>query len=423
MVNILIVGEDEKFFIDAISDIDGVKIHEVIDYKNVLSVCMEKNIDLVIFDISILEQTLIESMESVRDSDITIMSIAIIDIGEENHSDEFIVSGMQDVITKPIDQKLFKRKIINYINIINYKTKRLFDNAAKNLFTNEVYSRSFVFRTLSHASLVEMWDYLLNEEKRDVIGFVESIKVFYAFAEFQIKRENRTRVVLEENKEKIFLTIEGIEGIPKKVITNVISRNYPNGLYKIDVNKITFKLSKVCGDEDKECFIDNDEKQVLRAHFSHKVSATEYVESTPINVMDAIENLEEIEDKMDLCIIDYEERGEIVSLQELSACFKEYFDVIENLAEFSHLSFAIDKLANFLVSLDDDNLDEDKKKKLGIFLGTILQDLTEWRKTIFIEKCTDDIHYMDSSLLNSLLQVEIAVEDIEEDDEDELELF
>jgi two-component system chemotaxis response regulator CheY len=57
-------------------------------------------------------------------------------------------------------------------------------------------------------------------------------------------------------------------------------------------------------------------------------------------------------------------------------------------------------------------------------LLSVLEDLSNWRDTIFIKQQTNDIHYLDSSLLNSCLQIENILDDKELDsDENDLELF
>jgi len=54
-----------------------------------------------------------------------------------------------------------------------------------------------------------------------------------------------------------------------------------------------------------------------------------------------------------------------------------------------------------------------------------LEDLINWRNTIFISQSTGDIHYLDSSLLSSCMQIDAILSEkvASSDDEDELELF
>jgi two-component system chemotaxis response regulator CheY len=56
----------------------------------------------------------------------------------------------------------------------------------------------------------------------------------------------------------------------------------------------------------------------------------------------------------------------------------------------------------------------------------MLEDLANWRNTIFVTRGTPDIHYLDSSLLSSCMQMDALLGEkvaTSSDDDDELELF
>ncbi len=55
----------------------------------------------------------------------------------------------------------------------------------------------------------------------------------------------------------------------------------------------------------------------------------------------------------------------------------------------------------------------------------IMQDLDLWAKTIFVEQETNDIHYLDASFANNILEIEVIFQnqELEHDDEDDLEFF
>ena len=59
-----------------------------------------------------------------------------------------------------------------------------------------------------------------------------------------------------------------------------------------------------------------------------------------------------------------------------------------------------------------------------LLLTNMISDLSSWRKTIFIKQEANDIHYLDSSLLSSCLQIEMIFNENDIDEEDDgLELF
>ena len=66
-------------------------------------------------------------------------------------------------------------------------------------------------------------------------------------------------------------------------------------------------------------------------------------------------------------------------------------------------------------------------RKVDLYLSNILMDLSNWRRTIFVDMNTKDIHYLDSSLFSAILQLEMVINPPEEsaasDDDGDLELF
>ena len=63
-------------------------------------------------------------------------------------------------------------------------------------------------------------------------------------------------------------------------------------------------------------------------------------------------------------------------------------------------------------------------KKMLLFLSNIILDLSTWRKIVFIEQSANDIHYMDSSLFSSILQLELLFNtEQQHEEEDDFELF
>ena len=75
-------------------------------------------------------------------------------------------------------------------------------------------------------------------------------------------------------------------------------------------------------------------------------------------------------------------------------------------------------------SITLDQLTSKEVKKFTTLMLHLLHDLSTWRDNIFVKQEANDIHYLDSSLLSSALQIEtiFANKEVEEDD-DSFELF
>ena len=141
--------------------------------------------------------------------------------------------------------------------------------------------------------------------------------------------------------------------------------------------------------------------------------------------MDKIEELEYIEDNIEIEAIKLEEEAKIEILLSITALLDNYIEVIEQLMEFKHFAYALSTLNEFLKTLDITQVDEKDHKKFSMLFLHLIDDISQWRKNIFILKEANDIHYLDSSLLSSCLQIQSIFEKKEaiQDDEDDFELF
>ncbi len=199
------------------------------------------------------------------------------------------------------------------------------------------------------------------------------------------------------------------------------------------------KASSQAIDDSFELFLDmdtvlDDDPLKVRNEFKDgdkrvKVSALEFFHT--------IEDLEDIEGYMDSLKLLEEDIEETLtkksaltteSLVGASEIFSKYGSFLGSLDEFRELSYAIFTLSSVLRSCNIQEL-EKNEKKVYRFLTSVIDDLVEWKKNIFITKEAVDIHYLDDSLLSSCAQLEALInqsssrESIEDSEDDELELF
>ena len=142
------------------------------------------------------------------------------------------------------------------------------------------------------------------------------------------------------------------------------------------------------------------------------MSAREYVESVAGEVIDEIHDLIDLEKEWEESLGDFAYEPSPETLMPVSERISRY-------------SAVINSLSVFLQSIPKEKLDEKNAKKLKLLLESILHDLVSWRNTIFETQEAENIHYLDSSLFSSCLQVEgmFTETTVEDADEDDLELF
>jgi len=168
--------------------------------------------------------------------------------------------------------------------------------------------------------------------------------------------------------------------------------------------------------------IDSQRMESLRKSHDVKTAATDYILELDIETIQDMQELNELESELDELLREsFNSKLDDELYLKIAQKLRSYSQTIQILIEFDDLSFAINSLSELIIN-EYKNIDEIKHKKLILFLQNILEDLISWRQTIFVTKSTIDIHYLDSSLLSAILQIEISltpgVNEIEDEDED-----
>ncbi|MCX6077499.1 MAG: PAS domain S-box protein [Campylobacterales bacterium] len=171
--------------------------------------------------------------------------------------------------------------------------------------------------------------------------------------------------------------------------------------------------------------LNNKEKNLLKKSRENiAVSSEDFSADIDDYVLEKNEDLSEIEDEVNELIREFNEEKNFDALSQISTKLLNYAAGVALLVEFEDLSYAINSLGELLQTIAADDLDETKHKKTELYLSNIMLDLSNWRRNVFVEQTTNDIHYLDSSLFSTILQFELIFNkaDIIED-EDDFEMF
>ncbi len=147
-------------------------------------------------------------------------------------------------------------------------------------------------------------------------------------------------------------------------------------------------------------------------------SANLYLQEVDIN-METIEELNELESDT----IDAEETLNQKSLNDSSNLFRKYAAVLNGMYEFEELGYTLTLLADVLNNANCEEISDETKFMVDIYLKAIISDLQSWRMSIFITKEAEDIHYLDKTLLSSIAQIQMTLMPQVDNEEDEIEFF
>ena len=204
----------------------------------------------------------------------------------------------------------------------------------------------------------------------------------------------------------------------------VEDRNRSHGIKEsVEKESVKEESIEIVSNKQTRELSDEEKKLLKRKHDDVAVSSKEYNEELDEYTLTEIQELDEIEYEIHDLISELQDKKQD-SLHKIVLRLLKFATVLNKLMEFKELSFSISSLSDLLDKQNIVELDESTYKKMLLFLENITIDLSSWRRIVFIEQSANDIHYMDSSLFSSILQLELIFNtDQEHENEDDFELF
>ena len=147
--------------------------------------------------------------------------------------------------------------------------------------------------------------------------------------------------------------------------------------YRLQDHRLSLKLTTQdkLKKESNVSKLDDRTKDILgKTHFN-KVTAAEFVESTAIEFIDKIEDLTDLEDKIDESLVKFETNPTTEATQLLAEDILTYADSIALLIEFDHLVFSLTTLANVIKNIKQEQMTPKEVKKFTTLSLYLLNDL------------------------------------------------
>ncbi len=429
MIKILIVDDNKdnrttvRLFLE---DYENLSAFEADNAEKAIEIAKVSKPDIIFMDIMMPGMNGIDATKEIRKFDKQSMIIAMSVLSDDEHKSQMLQAGAEDYITKPINEELFVKRMDNYFKLIEYKKAKEAMEKPVNLFSDSVYSGKLGFMIDSEASLAEFWEYYLIKNHNASEALCDAVRAIYNIGLYLLPDNPSFKIVAEEDDESLFFSVVELKGFNEAKVSEILYRESSKcDIAVSEQNEISVKLPnyKVEAAPKKETMkIDGEKERILRMSHSDKIGAKSYIAELGPDIIDKLEKLEINEDKLDEAVYEYETDGNYICIARISSEFEVYASVLDTLYEFKNIAYALATLSCFMNGLMPDQIDEKKSKKLGVLLRNMVSDLMSWRKTIFVDRDTGDIHYLDSSLLSSCMQIELIFKDAEPED-DGLELF
>ena len=150
-------------------------------------------------------------------------------------------------------------------------------------------------------------------------------------------------------------------------------------------------------------------------------SAMHYLQEVEID-LGLIDELDEIE-KETLDAIDLSMRMDSEAYKDVIGLLNNYIKVINDLLEFQELVSSLKILVALLEMTPIEKISIDNSGVLSIYITAIINDLSMWRKSVFVDQSAEDIHYLDKTLLSSIAQLQITLSESDAENTEDIEFF
>ncbi len=429
MIKVLVVDDnkDNRMTIKLLlEDFEEILLIEAEDGKKAIEITAPIVPDIIFMDIMMPIMDGIEATQEIRKFDKKVLIVALSALSDDEHQSQMLKAGAEDYITKPINDELFAVRMNNYLSIIEHRRSRGRMDGAVNLFSKTVHSKKTSFFVEDEVGLIEFWEYAAEKSADSNIS--DAIRAVYNIGLNLLVTNKNFTIVVEEDDSTLYFSIVAIKVFTPQHIRDIFSKEGTHVTLAIRNNEISISTPK--GEplqsivKKEKIILDDSDTKILRMEHTDKLSAADFTSDLDSDMLDKLDKLESNEEILDNLIYEYETKREHAVLAKIADELAIISRELELLYEFYNLNYALGKLNTIIRDIPKESLDETKSKKLAIFLRNMFEDFVNWRETIFVYKNTDDIHYLDSSLLSSCLQVELLLKNMQTGDEDnDIELF
>lgn len=217
----------------------------------------------------------------------------------------------------------------------------------------------------------------------------------------------------------LFVDITMVEYQKLKLSTYMVFLNEASTLKQSDAIKVTQSVSdKIVSNN--TC-VKSERIDILRKSHTYRIDAKSFVQELGTLFSHEVDELKDIQDELNEMTLLFVENPEKEILSKITEFILCYAKTMDGLYEFKDLGYAIRHISKIFGEIDLRLIDT---KKFSVFISAFCEDLTQWYHTIFIYQNARDIHYLDSSLLSSCIQMEAFFTTSSHDQyQDDLEFF
>lgn len=424
--------EDNRLVLrSALKKVESIQILEASDGKEALEVAERERPPIVLMDIMMPEMDGFEATRRLKEAYPETIVLVITALKDQQTEEKMLSVGANAYIKKPIDRKLLRYKVLNFIKLLESRNEQSPPNPSRrgmNPFNSEVRCFKIHFSIGNEEDMMDFGTWLLDtygsQSKGSTFRFDTILDAIYTFLHWHLSKHQATLVILEEDFEYLYLSIDlrGLESLDQELIADIAEDCLMQDGFIFFRIPLYSKPDSVAKEQKK---LETHEHDLLRKSAQDEaLSAVTYVQELGGDLPDEFHDLKDHFDRWRELIEEYHSDSQLEHLDMLTIEIEKIASVMNQLYDFMSLGYAITALGALIKRTDLSAMEDGKRKVLVKMLGLIHEDLKNWWESVFIRQDAQNIHYLDSSLFSSCLQVEMALEEkkVAEDDDD-FELF
>jgi len=169
--------------------------------------------------------------------------------------------------------------------------------------------------------------------------------------------------------------------------------------------------------------------QDIRYSKQERYGSASLFEMLDETISDKIEQFAEELDELLLILYDIEEANSERScllMDDVTKILSKFYTLVDTFVAFPVMVNTFKNLSLFLEGLNQEEYEQSEQKRLLILnLIGLVKDLEQWITFVFIQKIADDVHYLDASFANNVVEIEsiFTKRELVTDEDDDLEFF
>ncbi len=378
---------------------------EATDGVEALEICKNTHFDLIFMDIMMPNMNGIEATTEIRKiAKKETMIVAVSALDDDKSKNEILQNGAEDYITKPINEDIFRKRVANYLSLIESRKHTKFNAEAVNVIDNKIYSRRLTFIVKDELTLSEFWDFYLFDDSnckyRDKL--TDLIRVIYGLGLLQVKLKYNFEITVEEGDETIFFTMNNIKLLNQNIVERIISKNYTLSEHKIDEDRVSFQFNKSC-----ETVTNEESKTEIKEEIKTEIKVEEVEIQKSEDKLQIFDFIEE-EDIEELESLAHELQSMMMLVGSSELEDEEVLEIASYISHFSKIlttyneTYAISTALTTLSGDITNNVEtfKEKSKDIGMLCESFNKDLTIWIRKLFYDGAPS-IDFLDSSIISN----------------------